>query len=136
MVANCNAGEIVRLFPDGKKEVVSANHKTPVGLARTQDGSLWISCLNGGIDRIPPGGQARTVFSGLRSPGVGIIADGDDAVLVADYGGTTVVRVDAGGQATVVAGGLRSPVGLVRMGDGRLLAGVWGDNAVLELQSE
>lgn len=133
LVANRNAGEIVRLHRDGKKEVLSRNHKTPVGLAQTGDGSIFVSCYGGSVDRVAPdgrvGGRVTTVYTGLKTPGVGIIADGPDRVLVVDYGGTTVARVDGQGRASTVAEGLRSPVGLVRMPDGRLLVGTWADNA-------
>lgn len=129
LVANRNAGEIVRLHLDGRKEVLSRNHKTPVGLAQTGDGSIFVSCYGGSVDRVAPDGRVTTVYTGLRTPGVGIIADGPDRVLVVDYGGTTVERVDAQGRASTVAEGLRSPVGLVRMPDGRLLVGTWADNA-------
>lgn len=129
LVANRNAGEIVRLHRDGRKEVLSRNHKTPVGLAQTGDGSIFVSCYGGSVDRVAPDGRVTTVYIGLKTPGVGIIADGPDRVLVVDYGGTTVARVDAQGNASIVAEGLRSPVGLVRMPDGRLLVGTWADNA-------
>ena len=129
LVANRNAGEVVKVRSDGKKEVLSRNHKTPVGLAQTDDGSIFVSCYGGSVDRIAPDGKVTTVYTGLTTPGVGIIADGPGRVLVVDYGGTTVARVDAQGQASTGAEGLRSPVGLVRMPDGRLLVGTWADNA-------
>lgn len=129
LVANRNAGEVIRLHPDGTKEVLSRNHKTPVGLARTADGSIFVSCYGGSVDRIAPDGRTSTVYTGLSTPGVGIIADGPDRVLVVDYGGSIVARVDAQGKASTVADGLRSPVALVRMPDGRLLVGTWADNA-------
>ena len=93
------AGKTVRLHPDSRKEVISRNHKTPVGLAHTGDGSIFVSCYGGSVDRIAPNGKAVSVYTGLNTPGVGIIADGPDSVLVADYGGTTVARVDVHGFA-------------------------------------
>lgn len=129
LVANRNAGEVVKVHADGTKKVLSRNHKMPVGLAQTGDGSIFVSGYGGSVDRIAPDGKVTTVYTGLTTPGVGIIADGQDSVLVVDYGGTTVARVDARGNASTVADGLRSPVGLVRMPDGRLLVGTWSDNA-------
>lgn len=73
-------------------------------------------------------GNVSSINAGLHTPGVGIIADGT-GVLVVDYGGSTVSRVDAQGNTTPVAEGLRSPVGLVRMPDGRYMVGTWADNA-------
>lgn len=132
LVANRNAGEVVRIFPDeqpgGRTEVVSSGHRTPVGIARTDDGALYVSCYGGSVDRIGSDGRPVIVSTGLNTPGVGIIADGD-AVLVVDYGGTGVARVTADGRAVPVAEGLHSPVGLARMPDGRIIVGTWGDNA-------
>ena len=136
LVANRNAGEVVKLHPDGRKEVISRNHKTPVGLAQTADGSIFVSCLNGGIDLIRPDGVVSTINSSLNSPAPGIVIDGPDGVLAADYGGTTVTRVDARGRASTVANGLRTPVGLARTPDGRLMVGTWGDNAAFILETK
>jgi glucose/arabinose dehydrogenase len=135
LVANRNAGEVVRLHPDGKKTVLSRNHKTPVGLAQTDDGSIFVSCYGGSVDRIAPDGKSASVYTGLNTPGVGIIADGPDSVLVVDYGGTTVARVNTQGKASTVADGLRSPVGLTRMPDDRLLVGTWADNAAFAFET-
>lgn len=134
LVANRNAGEVVKLHPDGRKEIISRNHKTPVALVQTNDGSLFISCLNGGIDLLTSDGKVSTINTSLRSPAPGMIIDGADAVLVADYGGTTVARIDAQGKAITVADGLRSPVGLARMPDGRVIVGTWGDNAAFIIE--
>ncbi len=129
LVANRNAGEIVKLHSDGKKEVISRNHKTPVGLAQKADGSLFVSCLNGGIDLIRPDGTSSTINTNLRNPAPGIILDNNDSVLVADYGGTSVIRVNSKGEATTAIDGLSTPVGLARRPDGRVIVGTWGDNA-------
>lgn len=128
-VANRNAGEVVKLYPDGSKEVISRNHKTPVGLAETADGSLFVSCLNGGIDLIRPDGTSSTINTQLRNPAPGMILDGNDSVLVADYGGTSVIRVNTQGEATPVIDGVSTPVGLARRPDGQIILGTWGDNA-------
>lgn len=127
LVANRNAGEVVRVFLDGRKEIVSKGHKTPVGIAQTNDGTLYVSCYGGSVDHIE-NGKAVPLNSTLNTPGVGIIADGE-AVLVVDYGGTTVERISPDGKASPVATGLRSPVGLARMPGGRILVGTWSDNA-------
>lgn len=129
LVANRNAGEIVEVLPDGQKRLVSRHHKFPVGLAQTSDGSLFVSCYGGSVDHIAPDGAIRSVSTKLRTPGVGILAYGPDTVLVVDYSGNAVARIDVQGHVSLVAEGVRSPVGLARMPDGRFLVGCWGDNA-------
>lgn len=139
IVANRNAGEVVRFFPDGRKEVISQGHRTPVGIARLADGSIVVSCYGGSVDMVSPGGKVSTLTTSL-SPGVGIIPDrgpdGEEAVLVVNYGGTTVERVTRDGKTKPVAEGLRSPVGLGRMPDGRIIVGTWGDNAAFIFPSK
>ena len=129
VVANRNAGEVVRISLDGGRDIVSHGHKTPVGIARLADGSLVVSCYGGSVDMVGANGSVRQLTTSLNTPGVGIIPDGEDAVLVVDYGGTTVRRVTRDGKTTTVADGLRSPVGLGRMPDGRVIVGTWHDNA-------
>ena len=132
IVANRNAGEIVRVFSDGRKKVLSRGHQTPVGVARLADGAMAVSCYGGSVDMVTPDGKISTLTTSL-SPGVGILPDqgpdGEEAVLVVNYGGTTVERITRDGKTAPVAEGLRSPVGLGRMPDGRIIVGTWGDNA-------
>lgn len=104
-----------------------------MGIAQTTNGTIYVSCYGGSVDRISPDGKPVTVSTGLNTPGVGIIADSDN-VLVVDYGGTTVARVTLDGKATPVANGLRSPVSLARMPDGRILVGTWSDNAAFAFE--
>lgn len=133
IIANRNAGELVRLFTDGRKEVISRGHRTPVGVARLADGTLAVSCYGGSVDMVSPDGKITVLTTNLNTPGVGIIPDSssheEDAVLVVDYGGTTVQRVTRDGKTVPVAEGLRSPVALARMPDGRIIVGTWSDNA-------
>ncbi len=130
LVANRNAGQVVRLREDGAQDILYGGLATPVGLAETEDGNIFVSCFSGGVEMITPEGEKTTIYTRLATPGVGIIADGLD-VLVVDYGGTTVTRLDRHGRAATVVDGLRSPVGLTRMPDGRLLVGTWADNAAM-----
>lgn len=132
VVANRNAGEVVRVFLDGRKKVISRGHRTPVGIAKLTDGSWVVSCYGGSVDMVSPEGNVSTLTTSL-SPGAGIIPDGgpdgEEAVLVANYGGNTVERVTRDGKSTLAADGPRAPVGLARMPDGRIIVGAWGDNA-------
>ena len=128
LVANRNAGQVVKITLDGTKEILAENMATPVGLTQTSDGSIFVSCFSGGIDMISVNGEIDTIYRGLRRPGVGIAADGEE-VLAVDYDGNTVARINRQGQASTVMDNLRSPVGLVKNSDGTFLVGTWGDNA-------
>lgn len=128
-VANRDAGEIVRILPNGQKELISNGHVQPVGMVKRADGSLVISCLGGTIEHIGVDGSVRVISDRLNSPSPGLIPDGDDAVLVPDYGGTIIGRIYLDGRTESVAEGFVTPVGLVRMPDGRLMVGDWGRGA-------
>ena len=136
VAANRNAGEIVRLRPGGETEVVSGGHRLPVGVTRLADGSLAVSCYGGSIDLVTPDGAVRPFTSGaggLPRPGVGIVADGPDSLVVVDNGAGAVGRLEQGGRASLLVGALPSPVGLCRAPDGRLLVATWGDGTVRAL---
>lgn len=132
-MANRDAGEIIRIHPDGRKELISKGHIQPVGIVKRADGSLVISCLGGTIEHIGLDGRVRVISDKMNSPSPGLIPDGDDAVMVPDYGGSTVERIYMDGRTETVAGGFITPVGLVRMPDGKLMVGDWGRGAALIL---
>ena len=132
-MANRDAGEIIRIHPDGRKELISKGHIQPVGIVKRADGSLVISCLGGTIEHIGLDGRVRVISDKLNSPSPGLIPDGDEAVLVPDYGGTTVERIYMDGRTETIAGGFITPVGLVRMPDGNLMVGDWGRGAAIIL---
>lgn len=129
LAASRNAGEIVRIGRDGKKETVSSGHSLPVGIARTGDGRLVVSCYGGSVEAIDAGGRVD-IGGSLATPGAGITAAGRDAVFVADYGAGNIARIDGSGVTEVVARGLKSPVALALLPDGGLVAGCWGDGAL------
>ncbi|EXG78185.1 hypothetical protein [Cloacibacillus evryensis] len=133
-VANRDAGEIVRVSPVGRKDVLSKGHHSPVGIARFDDGSLVISCLGGLIQRLWPDGRVTTVSDALKSPAPGIVRDGAGAVIAADYGGTRIARITLDGVAETVADGFSTPVGLVRRPDGGLVVAAWGDAAAFKVE--
>ncbi len=135
-VANRDAGEVVRVSSTGRKEVLSRGHRSPVGIAHFDDGSLVVSCLGGLIQRLWPDGRVTTVSEALVSPAPGIVRDGDDAVIAADYGGTRIVRVTLKGGAETFAEGFDTPVGLVRRPDGGLVVAAWGQSAAFMVETK
>ncbi|QQO07693.1 hypothetical protein [Breznakiella homolactica] len=135
--ANREAGEIVKVFSDGSTEVLARGLRQPVGIVRFADNSLVVSTLSGGVNRVSADGRVTLISDALGSPAPGMIADGNDAVLVADYGGTTVRRVFLDGRAEIVAEGFITPVGLVRIPEtsgspsaGKVMVADWGQRAV------
>lgn len=136
LAADRDAGEVVRIRPDGSREVLSGGHSLPVGVTRLEDGALAVSCYGGGVDFVSPDGERRSLdarSAGLVRPGVGILADGPDSLLVVDNGGGTVARLAGRGPAEVVARALPSPVGLARAPHGRVLVATWADGTVRAL---
>lgn len=129
LVANRNAGEVVKLGPGGRKKVLSGGHPTPVGLAQTKSGLIFISCYGGQVDLIDPTGKKIRSITSLKTPGVGIVDD-DEEVLLVDYGAGTVSELKADGRTRPLVSGLNSPAALVRAPGGRFLVGTWGDGAL------
>ena len=81
--------------------------------------------------RILPDGKVQELGQSFNRPGVGILADGDDAVLVIDNGASVVRRVSFDGQSSVVVDGLSgSAVALGRAANGDLLVGTWGSGNI------
>ncbi len=130
LVANRNAGEVVKIEPQGAKKVISRGHKLPVGIARTEDGKLFVSCYGGTVDVIGPNGQTSSISDGLSTPGVGIVSAGDNSVYVVDYAKGNINLLGTDGVRKIVAGGLLSPVALAKTRDGNLLVGCWGDGTL------
>lgn len=130
LVANRNAGEVVEVDESGNKKVISTGHKTPVGIAQTEDGQLFVSCYGGSVDVIAPNGAISSVSTELGTPGVGIVPAGSNSVYVVDYSRGNIAHVNSSGLLDIMAKGLTSPVGLATMPDGNLLVGCWGDNSL------
>lgn len=130
LVANRNCGEVVKIDSAGNKTIVSSGHKLPVGLARTADGQLFVSCYGGSVDVIARDGKKKSFVGILATPGVGIVPGGKDSVYVVDYAGGKIALADASGKSKFVADNLSSPVALAKNPDGNLVVGCWGDSSL------
>lgn len=135
LVANQGSGEIVRVDPaTGGKTTLASGLSLPVGVVAMPDGSLVASQYGGRVTRILPDGSFQELGEAFVRPGVGIVADGDAAVLVVDNGAGMVRRVDFSGRAGIVADGFSgSLVALARGGRGELLIGAWGSGHVYSI---
>lgn len=132
LIANRSSGEIVALdTKSGERSVVARGLSLPVGVVEMPDGSIVSSQYGGRVTRIRPDGKVQELGASFNRPGVGILADGDNAVLVIDNGASVVRRVSFDGQSSVVVDGLSgSAVALGRAADGDLLVGTWGGGNV------
>lgn len=132
LIANRSSGEIVAIdTKTGQRSVIVRGLSLPVGVVEMPDGSIVSSQYGGRVTRILPDGKVQELGQSFSRPGVGILADGNDAVLVIDNGASVVRRVSFGGQSSIVVDGLSgSAVALGRAANGDLLVGTWGSGNV------
>ncbi len=132
LIANRSSGEIVALDTrTGRRTVVARGLSLPVGVVEMPDGSIVSSQYGGRVTRVLPNGNLQELGQSFDRPGVGILSDGADAVLVIDNGASVVRRVSFDGRSHIVVDGLSgSAVALGRAADGDLLVGTWGDGNV------
>lgn len=129
LIANRSSGEIVAFdTKTGNRTVVARGLSLPVGVVEMPDGSIVSSQYGGRVTL--PDGKVQELGQSFNRPGVGILADGDDAVLVIDNGASVVRRVSFDGQSSVVDGLSGSAVALGRAANGDLLVGTWGSGNI------
>lgn len=128
LVTNRASGEIIAVDPKtGRKQSIANGLSLPVGVVEMRDRSLVVSQYGGRVTRILPDGTKLELGGSFSRPGVGIIADSSDAIMVIDNGADVVRRVTYDGKSEVVVDHLAgSAVALGRAEDGSLLVGTWG----------
>lgn len=135
LIADRGLNQVLRADASGKATVLVSDLPTPVGVVEFADGGLVISNFSGSVVEVRPGQPLRVLTKQLGAPAVGMVIDGADAVLVADYAGADVWRVTRNGSTTAVIQNLRSPVAMARSVNGLELAvGSWGDSSVRRYQ--
>lgn len=145
-VANRDAGEVVRIEKNGRKTVLAHGLPQPVSVLKINDGALIISCLAGSPRILETDGRISVLIDEIRSSGINIIADGDDAfifcVISDKNGGGTVERVTLGGvpgsrtaRREVLASGFSTPIGTARLSDGRVIFDAWGHGAAYIIET-
>lgn len=134
LIANRRTNQILAVEPDGRLVAVAERLQTPVGAVRFVSGELVVSNIDGGITVIDGQGKMHAVTGAVRQPGPGIVLAADDAVFVADYGGTRIHHVSLSGRVDTIVDGLRSPVGLAVSPQGDLMVTTWGDNALFRIR--
>jgi len=135
LVANRASGEILSIDTvTGERRTLASSLSLPVGVVEMPDGSIVTSQYGGRVTRILPTGEKQELGKDFVRPGVGILADGNDAVLVIDNGAGSVRRVSFDGQSQVIGQGFEgSSVALGRAVNGELLVGAWGSGIVYRL---
>ncbi|MEC8424942.1 MAG: MopE-related protein, partial [Myxococcota bacterium] len=88
-----------------------------IGVARSGDGSLWVTDYDGGnlVEIAADGSEPRPVVGGLRTPHALWYDAASETVLIADSGNGAVLEYDpATGTTTSLLSGLRYPIGVFR----------------------
>ncbi|MEC5317750.1 serine/threonine protein kinase [Brenneria populi subsp. brevivirga] len=136
LVANRGSGEVIAIdVSTGESKRVADSLALPVGIAEMDDGSIVVSQYGGGITRILRNGEKQEIGDSFNRPGVGILADGPDAVFAVDNGAGVVRRVAFDGTSAVIADDLAgSAVALGRGLDNELLVGAWGSGVVYRIR--
>lgn len=132
LVANRASGEILSFeISNGERRVIARSLSLPVGVVQMPDSRIVAAQYGGRLTRILQDGTIQELGGSFIRPGVGIVADGSDAVLATDNGAGLVRRVSFDGQSSVVAQGFDGTVvALGRTIAGDLLVGTWGAGTV------
>lgn len=131
LVTNRSTGEIISLnLKTGAKQIVANGLSTPVGVTELPDGSLVVSQYSGRLTLISSNGSKKELGADFDRPGVGIITESSDTVIVIDNGAGAVRRVNVvTGKTDLIARELSGAVALTS-DNNRLYVGVWSDGSV------
>ena len=103
LVANRGAGQVVSVdVSTGRASLVADGFSLPVGVVEMEDGSIVVSQYGGRVTRVTRDGHKQELGTSFNRPGVGIAADGPNAVLVVDNGAGVVRRVTFDGKTSIV----------------------------------
>ncbi len=136
ITTNRSSGELVAInLSTGEKQVIAGSLSLPVGVAEMADGSYVVSQYGGRVTRVLPDGAQVELGEKFVRPGVGILAAGEDSVLVVDNGADVIRRLDFSGKTEIIAENLAgSLVALGRDSAGRLYAGTWGAGNIYQIE--
>ena len=135
LVANRGAGQVVSVdVSTGRVALVANGFSLPVGVVEMADGSIVVSQYGGYVTRVMPDGRRQELGAAFDRPGVGIAADGVNAVLAVDNGASIIRRVTFDGTAPVVSKKLSgSAVALGKGMENEWLVGTWGTGSIYRL---
>lgn len=135
LIANRASGEVLSLnLQTGERRILADSLSLPVGVVEMPDSSLVVSQYGGRVTRVMPNGSRQELGQSFDRPGVGILADGADAVLVIDNGAGLVRRVTFDGRSSEVSEKLPgSAVALCRDHSGNPMVGTWGTGALYRI---
>lgn len=135
LIANRASGEVISLnLATGEKRSLAGSFSLPVGVVEMPDKSLVVSQYGGGVTRVMPDGTRQELGQSFVRPGVGILTDGPDAVIVVDNGASILRRVTFDGRSSEISGKLPgSAVALARDHDGNFVVGTWGTGGLYRI---
>ncbi|MBD5553654.1 MAG: hypothetical protein HDQ44_04880 [Desulfovibrio sp.] len=138
LVANRGAGTIEEIDKSGNRRIISRGHSLPVGIALTDNGDMYVSCYGGTLDRVSRNGAIQKIKNGLSTPGVGILASGNNTVYVVDNAAGKVIEAGPNGAIRTLAENLSSPVGLAKTSNNEIIVATWGDGKIqpVEIKNE
>lgn len=116
-----DSADVSRIDPAGNVSVYVTGLSGCFGLLLAPNGSLYVSnVFAGNIEIVPPGGGSfTTLASGLDTP-MHLAFDADGSILVTEFLGGRLSRVEGTGTVSLVAAGLENPVGVAVAADGQV----------------
>ena len=138
LVTNRSSGDVLEIdLATGNRTIRASHLSLPVGVVEMPDKSLVISQYGGRVTRVMHDGRKQEFGKDFLRPGVGIIPDGEEAVIVVDNGDSTIKRVSFDAQEppvlTDTADGI---VALMQRRNGQILFACWSNGSVYSLQKE
>ena len=138
LVANRGAGTVEEIDKSGNIRIISRGHSLPVGIGLTEGGDMYVSCYGGTLDRVSRNGVVQKIKNGLSTPGVGILASGNNTVYVVDNAAGKVIEAGPNGAIRTLAENFSSPVGLAKTSNNEIIVATWGDGKIqrVEMKNE
>jgi sugar lactone lactonase YvrE len=131
-----DSSEVSRIDPAGTVSAFASGFDNCFGLLVGPDGTLYVSNFDAGnIEMVPPAGSPfTTLATGLVGPGQ-MAFDSDGSIVVTEFYGGQVSRVDAQGHVTVVATGLSLPFGIAVAAEGNIYVSEFLSGRIVRIDS-
>jgi sugar lactone lactonase YvrE len=108
-----DSSAVSKIDPAGTVTLYASGFAGCFGLLVAADGTLYVSNLMAGqIEVVPHGGGSSTTLATKLDGPMHLAFDTDGTILVTEYFGGRLSRVDAAGQVTPLVSGLDNPVGV------------------------
>lgn len=125
LVSEWGANRVSRVEASSRRPVINGIG-SPAGLARDNDGNLYIAGYgDGNIYVWKGGGEPEILARGFSQP-TGLLWSKDDTLLVANRGAGTIEEIDAVGNRRIVSKGHSLPVGIALTESGDMYVSCYG----------